>query len=75
MVPAGDAEALARVQRAYARCLERCVELGGRPYLYGWAELDQGLCRRLYGPDWDRLGALRRVVDPAGVLRDPLGAL
>ena len=70
MVPAGDDAALGRVRDAYARCLDRCVALGGRPYLYGWAEMDEASCRRLYGADWIRLAELRREVDPAGVLRD-----
>jgi FAD/FMN-containing dehydrogenase len=74
MVPAGDLAALSRLRAAYARCLTRCVDLGGRPYLYGWAELDHALCRRLYGADWDRREALRRNIDPAGILRDSLTA-
>ncbi len=74
MVPHGDVAALSGVCEAYARCLERCMDLGGRPYLYGWAEMDEAMCRRLYGTDWSRREALRREVDPAGILRDPMAS-
>ncbi|MGW5217096.1 FAD-binding protein [Nocardia sp. NPDC004085] len=39
--------------------LERCLELGGRPYLYGFDVLDAAPAERLYGADLARLAQLR----------------
>jgi FAD/FMN-containing dehydrogenase len=71
MLPPGDAGARARVRAALAECLARCVALGGRPYLYGWYELDEATRRGLYGDDWTRFLALRARHDPHGVLGPP----
>jgi FAD/FMN-containing dehydrogenase len=55
-------------QAALRSALETCLELGGRPYLYGWHELDRDSKRKLYGRDYDRLLELRRQLDPHGLL-------
>ena len=73
MIPHGDEPSLARVEQAMRRCLEACLELGGRPYLYGAHRLSEEQRQRLYGPALARLGELAAVHDPAGVLgRDKL---
>lgn len=62
-------EALRHVQQAAASCLAKCVEVGGRPYLYGWHRLDRQTLESLYGGAWARLLELRRELDPAGVFQ------
>ncbi|WP_433710595.1 FAD-binding protein [Nocardia sp. CA-084685] len=49
----------AAIRRLFRDLLERCCELGGRPYLYGVNDLDGSLARQLYGTDLYRLGELR----------------
>ncbi len=74
MVPKGDAEAHRRVDAAAELCLDRCLDLGGRPYLYGWHRLDGATLERLYGDDLRRLRALRQELDPDGLFQ-PAGPL
>jgi|SRR5215217_1028063 len=65
--PGEDAKAeLAR--QAHRDFLARCLELGGRPYLYGCNELTPELMQRIYGDAYVRLKALRRELDPDGLL-------
>jgi len=63
-----DEERAAACRSALRMALATCVELGGRPYLYGWNELDEHTRRQLYGHDYDRLLELRRRVDPNNLL-------
>ena len=69
MIPAGDRAMAARVADIMSRCLARCRDLGGRPYRYGWHQLDETLERAIYGTDFDRLAAVRRSLDPDGRFR------
>jgi FAD/FMN-containing dehydrogenase len=66
MVPA-DRASLHAVRAELRRCLERCIELGGRPYMYGWHELDASLTQRAFGPSLNCLRALRHEHDPHGL--------
>ena len=59
MIPGRDAAIATRVAATVSRCLQKCIELGGRPYRYGWHELTPDDFRRIYGPAVDRLSALR----------------
>ncbi|MER7450940.1 FAD-binding protein [Nocardia beijingensis] len=47
------------VRGVFRNLLERCCELGGRPYLYGANDLDDLLAERIYGADLDQLARLR----------------
>lgn len=69
MIPPADAGALDRVQQAVGRCLDKCIELGGRPYLYGWHHLGADRLRALYGASYDRLLELRKKLDPDGLFQ------
>jgi FAD/FMN-containing dehydrogenase len=69
MVPPHDDGALEQVRSTLDDCLERCLDLGGRPYLYGVHRLDAERAERLYGRDYERLRALRRELDPAGLFQ------
>jgi FAD/FMN-containing dehydrogenase len=54
MIAAGADRALAQVLETIARCLDKCLELNGRPYRYGWHQLDEERARRVYGAAYDR---------------------
>lgn len=54
-----DPAVAAAIRRVFRDLLERCCELGGRPYLYGADDLDDVLTGRLYGADLSRLRELR----------------
>jgi FAD/FMN-containing dehydrogenase len=69
MVSPRRADLSAQVRATLARCLEAAVDLGGRPYLYGWHELGGDMRRRIYGAEWERWCALRKEVDPDGILQ------
>jgi len=43
--------------------LNKCQELGGRPYLYGWNDLDEHMKRDFYGDDYERLLELRKKMN------------
>ena len=70
-VPQGDQRGLDRVTRAMKLCLDKCLELQGKPYLYGWHELDAAGMQRLYGPDFDRFLELKRQYDPNSIIETP----
>jgi FAD/FMN-containing dehydrogenase len=64
VIPLDDRDGLAVVQAIFGRALRYAIELGGRPYLYGSHELDEGMWLSLYGEAYRRLQTLRRQLDP-----------
>ncbi|WP_327100853.1 FAD-binding protein [Nocardia vinacea] len=54
-----DPGTIAATRHVLYDLLERCCELGGRPYLYGVTNLGAALAEQLYGTDLDRLAQLR----------------
>ncbi|MCY4592883.1 MAG: FAD-binding oxidoreductase [Alphaproteobacteria bacterium] len=70
-VPRGNERALNQVTRAMEICLDKCLELGGKPYLYGWHELDAVKIQKLYGPDYDRFLELKRQHDSNNIIQSP----
>ncbi len=64
----GEMEKEAQARASHEDFLARCLELGGRPYLYGCNALTPELMHRLYGGAYERLQALRRELDPQGLL-------
>lgn len=54
-----DPAVISATRQAFRDLLDRCCELGGRPYLYGVTDLDAPLAEQLYGTDLDRLAQLR----------------
>ncbi|MEV4128489.1 FAD-binding protein [Nocardia sp. NPDC049707] len=54
-----DPAASTAIRQVFRDLLERCCELGGRPYLYGVNDLDDSLAERLYGSDLNQLARLR----------------
>ena len=63
-LPVSDVRGASAIRGLLRRVLERCVDLGGRPYLVGWHELDEALRWRIWGDDYQRLLALEREYDP-----------
>jgi FAD/FMN-containing dehydrogenase len=63
-----DAAGLEAAQAAHRACLEKCLELGGRPYLYGRTGLTRETLQSVYGADYARVRALREDLDPQGLL-------
>ena len=70
-VPQDDRRALDQVTKAMRICLDKCLELEGRPYLYGWHELDAAMLQQLYGPDYDRFRELKQQYDPNNIIQSP----
>ncbi|QRK06009.1 FAD-binding oxidoreductase [Archangium violaceum] len=66
--PLSDQAGLEAARQAHRACMEKCLELGGRPYLYGWMELDRDARQALYKQDYTRMRALRQELDPRGLL-------
>jgi len=62
-----DPVGIGRTKKVLRELLEKCVDLGGRPYLYGCHDLDDSLRRRLYGADCQRLGELKHIYDVQGL--------
>lgn len=63
----GDVAGIKQARMLQRACLERCMVLGGRPYLYGVRDLTSEERRTLYGGDYERLLALRGAMDPEGL--------
>ncbi|MCI0398532.1 MAG: cysteine peptidase family C39 domain-containing protein [Chloroflexi bacterium] len=64
LVPPEDGGGLKTVRGILRQTLARCLELGGRPYLYGSHELDEATRLALYGDGYRRLIELRQELDP-----------
>jgi FAD/FMN-containing dehydrogenase len=67
-IPPGDTQGLTAVREILRRTLTKCLELGGRPYLYGSHELDETTWLAFYGDGYRRLKSLRSELDPRGLL-------
>ncbi|WP_183685856.1 FAD-binding oxidoreductase [Longimicrobium terrae] len=66
-LPASDPAAVEHARWLHRGLLERCIALGGRPYLAGAHEIDPALESRIYGHDARRLAQLRAALDPDGL--------
>lgn len=64
----GDRQGLEEAKRHLAENLALALELGGRPYLYGWHDLSSRDKERVYGADYARLKQLKAEIDPQGLL-------
>lgn len=68
MVPAGDRTRMRIAESAHKACLDKCRELGGRPYRYGWCPLTEEEKHDFYGHHLKRLRDLRKSLDPYDIL-------
>ena len=62
------AEDVAQVTSFLRRATEITFGLGGRPYLYGWSDMDGAGMRSHYGESWDFYARVKQSVDPDGIL-------
>ncbi len=69
MVPRSDQSGVDHLRAAHATMLEKCVALGGRPYLYGIHEFDENILRQIYGDDYVALQQLKAKLDPDGLFQ------
>ena len=67
IIPQSDSRGLETVHSLFRSLLEKCVEFGGRPYLYGSHVLDKPMKQKLYGRAYERLTELRGLLDPHGL--------
>ncbi|MBN4062026.1 FAD-binding oxidoreductase [Bacteroidales bacterium AH-315-I05] len=64
---------LAAQQEAREKMIELkdlCVELNGRPYLYGYHGLTEEDKMKIYGNDFEELKRLKKLHDPNGILNN-----
>jgi FAD/FMN-containing dehydrogenase len=68
MVRNGDAEGLKRSSDFLKKNMERCIRLGGRPYLYGWHGLSAEEFVKIYGDHIGRMTKLKKKYDRNSIL-------
>ena len=73
-VPRNRPGDLHEVKRFLRRASDITFELGGRPYLYGWHDMDGEDMQSNYGEDWEFYIRVKRSVDPDGLLNRGLFA-
>lgn len=64
MVPRTDKAGIQQLRATHSMMMRKCIELGGRPYLYGIHEFSEETLREVYGDDYVALQALRKTLDP-----------
>ena len=64
MVPRADRESIDRLRATHAQMLDKCIALGGRPYLYGMHEFSNAALQAIYGDDYAALRKLKSRLDP-----------
>jgi len=77
MVKFGDMENLNNAKRQLKENMEYCIEIGGRPYLYGWHDLSEIQKNRIYNDDYIKMKELKKKYDRhyllnPGVLLTPI---
>lgn len=68
MVPNQNPFRVLQATQGHRRWLEKCIELGGRPYRYGWCNLSDMEKRQIYGESFDNAIALKKRWDPDHLL-------
>ncbi len=66
--PKNDLEAPKKIKWILNRLMEKCVELGGRPYCYGAVDLNEALGKQIWKEDYNKLLALKKKCDPNNIL-------
>ena len=61
MVQKHDADRVESTRKCLRNALSKCISFGGRPYLYGFQELDAAQTRLLFGDALGRVEKLRQV--------------
>ncbi len=68
MIKFGDRENLAIAKNQLNQNMKHCIDIGGKPYLYGWHGLNEDQKIRLYGADFEKLKRLKKIYDPKNLL-------
>ena len=68
MVKIGDTDNLRIAKRQLEENMSICLDLGGRPYLYGWHGLSEHQKSYLYRDDYSKLKELKKEYDPKNIL-------
>ena len=68
MVKFGDQEKLNLARQKLKNSMEYCIEVGGRPYLYGWHDLSEKQKNHLYGNDYEKMKVLKHRYDPNNII-------
>lgn len=68
MIKFGDQENLAIAKNQLNKNMEHCIDIGGKPYLYGWHGLSENQKIKLYGADFEKLKRLKKTYDPKNIL-------
>lgn len=68
MVPIGQKKELEATKDQLRRNMADCIELGGRPYLYGWHDLSEKQKQLLYREDLQELQKMKRKYDPDNIV-------
>lgn len=64
MVPRNDPAGVHQLRATHRTMMRKCIDLGGRPYLYGMHEFDEEIICEVYGDDYPALQGLRETLDP-----------
>jgi len=68
MIKLGNNDGLKVAKEQLADNMKHCIEIGGRPYLYGWHELSGLQKVKLYRDDYEKLKKLKQKYDPYNLL-------
>lgn len=68
MVPIGQKKELQATKDQLQRNMADCIELGGRPYLYGWHDLSENQKQLLYREEFQELQKMKRKYDPDNIV-------
>lgn len=68
MVKYGRREQVDTAKAQHQELMRNCLELNGRPYLYGWHNLSDDQKNALYGDDYRCLRELKKIHDPDNIL-------
>ncbi|MBI3265676.1 MAG: FAD-binding oxidoreductase [Chlamydiae bacterium] len=69
MIPWKRSDPLKNAKRMHDRLLEKCLEYGGRPYLFGYQAWGESIRRQVYGEAYEELMKLRQKLDPQGLFQ------
>jgi FAD/FMN-containing dehydrogenase len=63
-----DHTGLELAQKTHQILMQKCIEVGGRPYLYGFHSLDEQTKVQIYGASYLKLKQLKKQLDPDNLL-------
>jgi FAD/FMN-containing dehydrogenase len=68
MVKLGDTDNLNSAKKQLEDNMKHCIDIGGRPYLYGWHGLSESQKVQVYHDDYIKLRKLKQKYDPHHLL-------